>query len=548
MIVGEFFVKLGLIPDANWAKGHILIGGITKAVRALASAQTINAIKDVVSEVVDLGGNLQDTADAAQLNVEELQELGYVASQSGGDIEGVAGALEMLTKNMYSAANGNKAQAEAFARAGVAIKDESGRLRPAADVMGDIADHLQSIDNESERRGAGVALMGKQFSKVAPMMFQGAEAIQKAREEARALGVVMSSKEVGALDDFGDDMGRVSAVVQGLKQQFVVALLPALQKMLTGFTEWIKTNRELAAGTITKLATGLATALGILAQAIVIVVDNWKAFAVLLAAGAVISGIMSIIKMVMFFSSALTIAAAKAVISWVLILGPILLIAAALVLLGVLIYKHRDRLAQVARRVREAFSSVIDWFTRIPGRIKNVFVSIGEGIKTALYDAFTWVGNLPIIKQLRLLVEELNALGGRNTKHSTAVEAIGAITGSSIPGAIADIRRGDKIGAAKRVAKHIALGPLAGPIAAGSFIKDKIYGGETVGAIAKRNQPMLDSVKARLATYNNVSVGDINVTSAATDPVEVGKEVRKVVREEIATQSRHAVSTLSGGE
>jgi hypothetical protein len=546
MIVGELFVKLGLIPDANWAKGHVLIGGITKAVRALASAQTINAIKDAVSEVVTLGGSLQDTADAAQVNVVELQELGYAASQMGGDVDGVASALEMLTKNMYTAANGNKAQAEAFAKAGIAVHDEAGRLRPAADVMGDIADHLMSIDNESERRGAGVALMGKQFSKVAPMMYKGADAINAAREEARALGVVMSGKEVGALDDFGDDMGRVSAVVQGLKQQFVIALLPALQSILTGLVEWIKVNRELARGTITSLAMGLATALGILAQAIVLVVDNWKLFAAILATGAIVSAFMSLIKLVMFFSAVQTKAAIMAVINWAMILGPILLVAAAIIALGVLIYKHRDRLGQVARRVREAFSSVIDWFTRIPSRIKNVFAAIGEGIKTALHDAFTWVGNLPIIKQLRLLVEELNALGGRNAKNSTAVEAAGAITGSSIPGAIADIRRGDKVGAAKRVAKHIALGPLAGPIAAGGFVKDKVMG-TSLAPVLERFQPQMRAAMAA-SMSNTVTVGDINVTSPSADPVEVGKEVRKAVREEIATQSRHAVSTLNGGE
>lgn len=552
MVVGELFVKLGLIPDKNWAKGHILIGGITKAVRALVNADTVHAIKDAVNEVVELGGKLQDTADATQTNVEELQELGYAASQSGGDFESVAGALGMLTKNMYQAANGNKAQAEAFAAAGIAIRDEEGKLRPAADVMEDIAEHLSSLDNESEKMGVGVELMGKKFQSVAPMMFAGREEISKLRKEARDLGVVMSKDDVGALDNFGDDMGRVKAVVQGLKQQFVVALIPALQKLLTGLLEWMKANRELARETVTKVASALATALGYLGKAIVFVVDNWKAFAALLAAGAMISAFVSIIKMVMWFKAVQTRAAIQAVINWIMILGPILLIAAAIVALGVLIYKYRDRLANVARRVKAVFLSVIEWFRRIPGRIKDVFVSIGESIKEAFRAAFEWVGNLPIIKQLRQLVAEIRDLG-KDTSVETISASYDAIKEAQAVAKMTPEQRAQhdrKIQASadrNMLDYYRRLGFSGDPTVTGErFNMVSEYSKEARGNVM-RMQPSAAG-KYQYQEGNVISVGDVVVNTPATDPVAVGKAAREAVREELSSQNRQAVQSLQGGK
>jgi len=237
---------------------------------------------------------------------------------------------------------------------------------------------------------------------------------------------VIDKENVGKLDTLGDQIDTAKAALTGLKNQAIVALIPLLTEMVTGFTEWVKTNRELIQSTLQRVVEGLVFALKALGATVVFVSEHWQAFAALLISATVINGIMAIIRVIVFFQAVQTRAALQAVINWMMILGPILLIAAAIVVLGILIYKYRDQ-------VKAALIKVKDFFVDVGAKIRDFFVGIWDSIKnaadavwTAIRDgfkaAFDFVVNLPVIKQLIELVQDIKDLATGKDKSVQAMK------------------------------------------------------------------------------------------------------------------------------
>src|SRR4051812_33297324 len=61
---------------------------------SLAGAFTIGAATAFVSELIDMGDNIQRLADKTSLSIEQVQRLSYVAMQSGVSMDGMVSAVQ----------------------------------------------------------------------------------------------------------------------------------------------------------------------------------------------------------------------------------------------------------------------------------------------------------------------------------------------------------------------------------------------------------------------------------------------------------------------
>lgn len=378
---------------------------------AAAGFFAVTKVRDTVKGVVDLGGKLNDAAQQTGLSAESLQEWGYAASQNSSNIDEVIGATGKLAKQFDDVKKGKGPLVDTFRELGISLKDPAVKARNLDQIMFLVANKFSTMKDGADKQRIAMALFGRSGASLIPTLNKGAQGLEELRVKARELGVVIDGKSVGQLDDLGDSIDEAAAAVQGLKNQAVVALVPIISELVKGFSDWVRQNKELIRSTITKVVEGLVVALRLLGRAVVFVVDHWKVFAAILGGAVLINGMMALIRLIVFFQAAQTRAALMAVINWIMILGPIFLIAAALVLLGVLIYKYRDK-------VKAALSRVAAFFTGLWGKIKatgrgirDTFVDIAQSIVNAFRDAFNWVRdkakatvkairNAPVIKQI----------------------------------------------------------------------------------------------------------------------------------------------------
>lgn len=162
------------------------------------------------------------------VSVEELSRLDHAASLSGVATEQLGASMLLLSRNMYMARRGAVVQKEAFENLGIQVKDSSGKLRSAHDVLLDLAEKFQSMPDGAEKTAAAIAVMGTQGAKMVPLLDEGRDGIVKLEKEAERLGIAIDTSTAEAAEQFSDNMSRMKSTATGAGLQLTGALLPGL--------------------------------------------------------------------------------------------------------------------------------------------------------------------------------------------------------------------------------------------------------------------------------------------------------------------------------
>ncbi len=143
-----------------------------------------------------------------EVSAETLQRLGFVAEQSGSNLETVAKAMQLGNRAGQEAAAGVAEYNDAFQVLGVnavqfAKLDQEEQFLTLADAMKNATDRNKAL-------AAGQDIMGRSFGELVPMMMRG-------REEIEGLGnsvSVLGTDGVNNIQDFNDALNKLS--VDGL--------------------------------------------------------------------------------------------------------------------------------------------------------------------------------------------------------------------------------------------------------------------------------------------------------------------------------------------
>ena len=250
--------------------GSTLTKGITLPI--LGAAAGIGAMVVKAGEGAD---ELITMANKTGLSTQKLQELGYAARFIDVEVETMTDSVVKLTRSMDGARDGTGAQAEAFAKIGVAVTNVDGSLRDANTVFMESIDALGKIENETERDAAALALFGRSAQELNPLIKAGSDELNRLSKEAHDVGAVMSDESVTSLGKFDDAMQKMKATLSASTNQIAGAFAPAMLAMqpvlentiipaITKFAQWIANLMQkfaaLEPGTQKFILSGIAAA------------------------------------------------------------------------------------------------------------------------------------------------------------------------------------------------------------------------------------------------------------------------------------------------
>lgn len=468
---------------SHWERIKTTGDGVTNTFMRMAAAAaaffSVAKIGHMVKETVELGGKLNDTAQMTGLSTEALQKWGYAAKLNSSSVDGVAVGVKKLSKGLADIGKETSPVRDAFNQLGISVNDPVVKSKDLNRILFLVATKFSAMPDGAKKTAIAMDLFGKSGAELIPTLNQGVTGIVNAGDELERLGGVIDGSAIGRLDDLGDNIDRSKVALEGLKNQAVVALLPLLERMMNSFQEWIAANHELIKSSLQSVVEALADALSTLASVVAFVVRHWKLFAAIIAGAMIIGGIMKIIRLIMFLETAMTSAAIQAAISWAMILGPILLIAAAIVALGLLIYKYRDQvwsvLSAIGRFFKEAATSIKNVFVRAWDAVTGAASDAWEAIKSGFRRAFEFIADLPIIGRLFTLVDKIRDLvSSADTSHEVQLQDLATMTPEAYhakyPNAAADAadmdRRLDAV-YPRAGATGAATGSVASPVARG---------------------------------------------------------------------------------
>jgi len=224
--------SLGRLGSAFTKLGAVAAAGITAAAGALSVAMgSISADADKIAKAAQKLGIASD----------ELQKLRYTADLSGVSFESLQTGIVKLTQSMSDVAKGGTTDAvRAFKALGVEVKNADGGLKTSDQVIAELADKFASYRDGAEKTALAVALFGKAGAQMIPLLNQGAEAIQKAKDEAAELGTVMSTELQSASERTNDNWTRLKAVFHGIWVQIAERLMPAIADLTDRIIVWAK--------------------------------------------------------------------------------------------------------------------------------------------------------------------------------------------------------------------------------------------------------------------------------------------------------------------
>ena len=226
-------------------------GVVTAGLTGLAAGLSVGLFSQVIKGALDYAGSLGEVSQQLGVTTKELQTFRFAVQQNGGSVEQADAALGKLSLNMSKALAGSKASAAAFNAVGVSLDDI--RNKSKSEIIGQIADQMVKTGGASRNAAAGVAIFGKGFQSIVPVLDKGSGGINELSEAARKLGIVLSDRQIQQADDTADKLDALKTVLSAqiagtvaANANSILALSSSLASLTNSVVGFLSSNPMLA--------------------------------------------------------------------------------------------------------------------------------------------------------------------------------------------------------------------------------------------------------------------------------------------------------------
>jgi hypothetical protein len=200
----------------------------------------VSSLRQMASSAAESTDELSKMSRRLGLTYGELAGLKFAGDLAGVGIDSIANAMTKADVAMQKAAGGSRTATAAFATLGLGVNDLQGMS--GADRFAAIAEAISALPTPAERAAAAVALFGRSGAQLLPLFEQGAGSIRKATQEAEQFGLTLTNAQGQNVEEMNDSFTRVYAIIQGIVQQVVSHLAPAITEVTKQFTEFVKSE------------------------------------------------------------------------------------------------------------------------------------------------------------------------------------------------------------------------------------------------------------------------------------------------------------------
>jgi len=320
------------IRKTDWKRVALFAGG------AVAIGAGVKYLKSATDATMDLAKGTMAIQRVTKMDTTTASEWVAVLKTRGIETSTFTRSLTILSKQMEAAKGGNKTAIAAFQALGVSMADV--RSGDTQKVLMEAANGFQKLGPGAQRAALTQQLFGRSSQQLTPLLYKGADAIQAQLDMAGKYGDALKGKSTKEVADFIDKQREMQFASDGVKVQLGTALLPILVQLATVLVELVRIFQPLIANTKV-----LKTLLAVFASL-------WAAYTVATGAATVATAL---------FGTTLS-------TSIILATGGAVLAIAALIAIGVLLYKNWDKVAKAAdvawSWIKKSAMSVLDWLKR----------------------------------------------------------------------------------------------------------------------------------------------------------------------------------------
>jgi hypothetical protein len=199
---------------ADVEKGGGLFGGLGKIVAG-------GAILAQIKSVIDLGGELRDSADNAGISVEAMQKLQGAFADSGASAEVVTRGIAEMSQAMSEALSGNEKTRQSFEDLGVSLDDIIEKADNPEQMAIALAEGFKNAADKGRALEALQDILGKSAKRMAAGMRGGGKELEEAFNKSTAA----TEDQVNAVDSLGDKLGQFVRKAKTMGMQTIAGLM-----------------------------------------------------------------------------------------------------------------------------------------------------------------------------------------------------------------------------------------------------------------------------------------------------------------------------------
>lgn len=457
--------------------------------------------------------DLNTLSKVTGMSTAELQKYAASADLVDVSVEAMAKANQKLKKNMYSASNGSKTQAEAFKKLGISVTDSNGELRDSDEVFQEAITALGKMSNETERDALAQQIMGKSASELNPLIADQGETYKQVSDTLKKYNLDYVDQEtLDKANQFNDSLDTMKAIgtvaIQNVGAELAGYLAPAIETVVDWFgrfAEWLgNLDPEVLTviGVIGALVAGIAPLLLILGKI---------AFAV--------SSIMNLAS-----TLGVTIGALASPI------GIAIAVIGALIAVGVLLYKNWDKIKAFAVSLKD---KIVQTFTNIKNRVVTTVQGMIQAVKdkwsalkTFATDTFNRIKDA-IVTPIKTAIDKVKSIIDK-VKGFFPIKVGKLLSGLKLP----HFKLTGKFSLKDLTVPHLSVDWYK---TGGIFDSPSVIG---VGEAGTEAVVPLDKLWNKL---DNLQGGEtnivININGANKDPVQIAQEVKRILIKEVKGQN-----------
>lgn len=392
--LGQVSAKFKQVGDALTKAGQAMRGF------SVAGAAVVGTLGTMTYKASDAADEIMTLSKKYRISTKDLQKYAMSAEMVDVDVETITKSHVKLEKTMYSAAQGSKTNAAYFDQLGVSIYDVNGNLRDADEVWNDTIIALGQVENETERDAIAMALLGKSAMELNPLIEDAGETYKRTAEIMEQYGLEFIDEEtLEKANEFNDKIQTIKAMAtlafQTIGAKLAEYLLPALEKVV----EWVGKFANWLSNLDPRLLAIIAAIAGLVAVIAPLLTGLGQlAFA--------ISSITGLMGMLGVSFGGIVVAAL-----------PVIAIIAAIIAIGVTLYKNWDTIKAAAKQlwnnIKTTFNSIKTSIVNTWNSIKSYLTSTWNSIKTKASSTFNAVKTAvvtPIQKARDLIVSAWNKI------------------------------------------------------------------------------------------------------------------------------------------
>jgi len=211
-----------------------LLASMTAALAAAGAA-----VGKWASGVLEGERDLFNLSYTTGIAIERIQQLSFTAEMMGASSQAMQSSLESLSATIGDAAQKGS---EDFARLGIAVRDASGQVRSADDVLFDVQRRFKQLNLSMAEQQSFAGALGIDTS-LLRMLNQTDAQMASMMQRASELGTLNEEQSKQA-ERYNQALTAQRFTMDGLRRLIAVGLAPELTRLVDGFAGLIERNRE----------------------------------------------------------------------------------------------------------------------------------------------------------------------------------------------------------------------------------------------------------------------------------------------------------------